>query len=70
MKFIALICLVFALAGCKSSEHWDLLVHLETKNVVETFAIEGFDTKKECEEAGLKQYKTATILCVKRQLTF
>ena len=63
-------CLVITLIGCKSGEYWDLLVHMESGNVVETFSIEGFDTKKECEKAGQEQYKEATLLCVKRQLTF
>ncbi|MDB2409560.1 hypothetical protein N9W57_02920 [Pseudomonadales bacterium] len=44
-------------------------MHSETANVVETFAIEGFDTKQDCEKVGEKQYKDATRLCVKRKLT-
>jgi len=39
-------------------------------NVVQTFAIDGFETKKDCEAAGLKQYENATRLCVARKLTF
>ena len=64
------LCLVFTLIGCKSGEYWDLLVHMQSNNVVETFSIEGFDTKKDCEKAGQEQYKDAILLCVKRQLTF
>ena len=71
MKLVLLtLCLIFALVGCKSDEYWDLIVHMDTDNVVQTFSIEGFDTKQACETAGLKQYENATRLCVARQLTF
>ena len=64
------LCLIFALSACKSDEYWDLLVHMDGGSVVQTFAIDGFETKKDCEAAGLKQYKNATRLCVARKLTF
>ena len=71
MKTVLLtLCLIFALTACKSDEYWDLLVHMDGGNVVQTFAIDGFETKKDCEAAGLKQYENATRLCVARKLTF
>ncbi|MGB1192327.1 MAG: hypothetical protein ACPG3T_05350 [Pseudomonadales bacterium] len=63
------LCLIFSVSGCQSGDYWDLLVHSETANVVETFAIEGFDSKQDCEKVGEKEYKDATRLCVKRKLT-
>ena len=66
----------FILMGCESAQDWDLLVHIDVDDVnavesaVQTFSIEGFDTKQDCETAGLKQYATATRLCVAREVTF
>ena len=71
MKSVLLtVCLIFALSACKSGEYWDLLVHMDVGSAVQTFSIEGFDTKEDCETAGLKQYENATRLCVARKLTF
>jgi len=67
------LCLIFILMGCESAQDWDLLVHIDVDGVesaVQTFSIEGFDTKQDCETAGLKQYATATRLCVAREVTF
>ena len=56
--------------GCESAHSWDLLVHMEVDSAVQTFSIEGFDTKKDCETAGFQQYEMATRLCVAREVTF
>lgn len=74
MKSVLLtLCLIFILMGCEPAQDWDLLVHIDVDGVeraVQTFSIEGFDTKEDCETAGLKQYATATRLCVAREVTF
>jgi hypothetical protein len=64
------LCLIFILMGCESAQNWDLLVHMEVDSAVQTFSIEGFETKKDCETAGLQQYEMATRLCVAREVTF
>ena len=53
------------LLGCYSNQQWALVVYNDHNNIVDTYTIDGFDSKQSCEAKGsLGEYATLSHFCL------
>lgn len=60
-----LIISVFSILGaCNSSQEWALVVYNDYNNIVDTYTIDGFNSKQSCEARGDQEYATLSHFCL------
>jgi hypothetical protein len=52
------------LLGCYSNQQWALVVYNDHNNIVDTYTIDGFDSKQSCEAKGSQEYATLSHFCL------